>query len=68
MTPQYVEGGMIPLMYYWISKGRFQLPDLQNQAIKTGVTSSVIGELSRNRIDSYYNNYWMPAKPAPASS
>ena len=69
MTPQYVEGGMIPLMYYWISKGRFQLPDLQSQAIKTGVISSVVGELSRNHIDAYYNNYWMPApKPAPASS
>ncbi len=67
MTPQYVEGGMIPLVYYWISKGRFQLPDLQSQAIKTGVISSVVGELSRNKIDAYYNNYWMPA-PTPAAS
>ena len=68
MTPQYVEGGLIPLMYYWISKGRFQLPDLQSQAIKTGVISSVVGELSRNHIDAYYNTYMMPPKPAPASS
>ena len=68
MTPQYVEGGMIPLVYYWISKGRFQLPDLQSQAIKTGVISSVVGELSRNHIDAYYNNYWMPAPKPSASS
>ena len=67
MTPQYVEGGMIPLVYYWISKGRFQLPDLQSQAIKTGVISSVVGELSRNKIDAYYNNYMMPPKPTPSS-
>ncbi len=67
MTPQYVEGGMIPLMYYYITKQRFQLPDLQSQAIKTGIIASVVGELSRNKIDSYYNNYWMPAKPAASS-
>ncbi len=68
MTPQYVEGGMIPLMYYWITKQRFQLPDLQSQAIKTGVIASVVGELSRNKIDAYYNNYWMPAAKPAASS
>ena len=59
---QLVEGGLIPLVYYYITKQRFQLPDLQSQAIKTGVVASVIGELSRNSVDSYYNNYMMPTK------
>lgn len=59
-TPQIVEGALIPLVYYYITKQRFQLPDLQSQAIKTGVVASVVGELSRNKVDSYYNNYMMP--------
>ena len=67
MDAQYVEGGLIPLMYYYITKQRFQLPDLDSQAIKTGVIASVIGELSRNKVDAYYNNFMMPPKSTPSS-
>ena len=67
MDAQYVEGGLIPLMHYYITKQRFQHPDLDSQAIKTGVIASVIGELSRNKVDAYYNNFMMPPKSTISS-
>jgi len=61
---KYLEGAIIPVVYYYITRRQFQLPDLQSQAIKTGVISTVIGELANPTVASYYNNWEGPVKPA----
>lgn len=54
---QYVEGAMIPLFYYFLTKKQFKIPDMQSQALKTGVISAVLGELAQPTISNYYNEY-----------
>lgn len=61
---QYVEGALIPLCYYYVTKKQFKLPDMQSQAIKTGVISAVVGEFANPTVARYYNNW---EQPAPAS-
>jgi hypothetical protein len=65
---QYVEGSLIPLCYYYITKKQFQLPDMQSQAIKTGVISAVVGVLANPTVTSYYDSWGQPVPSAPTTS
>jgi hypothetical protein len=56
-TPMYVEAAMIPLFYYFITKKQFQIPDVNSQALKTGVIASVVGQLANPTVTSYYNSW-----------
>jgi len=61
-TPRYVEGALIPLVYYFVTKQQFQLPDLQSQAIKTGVIAAVIGEFANPTVTQYYDKWDNPTQ------
>lgn len=65
---KYLEGGMIPFLYYGISTRQFALPDVNSQAIKTGVISAVLGELGSAQMQNYVNGYMVPAKAGAGSS
>lgn len=65
---KYLEGGMIPFLYYGISKKQFSIPDFNSQAIKTGVIASVLGELSSNKMQTYVQQYEMPATSSKTSA
>lgn len=56
-SPMYLEAATIPLIYYYVSKRQFQLPDLDSQAIKTGVISSIVGEISTPMATKYYDGW-----------
>lgn len=53
----YIEAALIPLSYYYITKKQFQLPDMNSQAIKTGIISSVAGQLANPTVTKYYDNW-----------
>lgn len=64
----YTDAALIPLLYYFITKRQFQLPDVNSQAIKTGVIASIAGQLSKNTVATYYNTWENPAKPTPTTN
>jgi hypothetical protein len=69
MNGTYVEAALIPLSYYAITKRQFQLPDVNSQALKTGIISSVVGSLANPTVTKYYTNWEKPAsKPTTQSA
>lgn len=44
-TPKVIEAVTIPIIYYWINRRQFGLPDLQSEIIITGLISSVSAQL-----------------------
>jgi hypothetical protein len=67
MDGRYVEAALIPLVYYYINQQQFQLPDLQSQAIKTGVIASVVGEFASPTVSSYYDTWNTPSSVSATS-
>ena len=57
MNARYVEASMIPIFYYGISKKQFAIPDINSQAVKTGVIASVVGELASTTAQKYVAPY-----------
>ena len=60
---RYLEGALIPMFYYYVTKRQFQLqlPDFNSQALKTGIISSIGGELANPRITMFYDEYQTPS-------
>ena len=57
---RYLEGALIPVFYYYITKKQFKIPDFNSQALKTGIIASVGGELANPRITMFYDEYQTP--------
>ena len=66
---RYIEGALIPVLYYGITKRQFALPDVNSQAIKTGVIAAVVGELANTTVSKYIDKYEMtPTDPDSPTS
>jgi hypothetical protein len=52
-APMIAEVVAVPLIYYYINRQQFQLPDLQSQAIKTAAISAIAGQLVAPYLQSY---------------
>lgn len=59
-----VEGALIPVLYYGITKKQFSIPDMNSQAVKTGVIAAVIGEMSNATVTKYIDQYETTASAA----
>ena len=68
-SARYLEGAMIPIFYYFITKRQFGIPDVQSQTLKTGIISAVAGELANPMVTKYYDQYTgdkTPKTPPPS--
>ena len=62
-TARSVEFPLTALIYYYITKKQFALPDFNSQALKTGFLASAIGELATPTVSKYYAEWDVTATP-----
>ena len=67
-SARYVEGALIPLIYYGITKRQFELPELTSESLKTGILSSVVGELANPMVTKYYDRWDTPKHHSSSSA
>lgn len=66
-SARYLEGAMIPMFYYFITKRQFGIPDVQSQTLKTGIISSIAGELANPMVTKYYDQYTGDKQATPTT-
>ena len=55
-APMIAETAVVPLLYFWITKRQFQLPELEGQVVKTAAIAIVAGQLVAPQVERYLNS------------